>query len=72
MNGKMVAALILAAVAGSALAAAPAFEDVDTDTDGRITMDEAAAVEGLDFDAADTNGDNTLDREEYAAAASQL
>ena len=72
MNAKMLAAALLAAVAGGALAAVPAFEDVDTNSDGVISIEEAEQVEGLDFDAADTNQDNALDPEEYESASGQL
>jgi hypothetical protein len=46
----------------------PSFEEVDTNADGQISMEEAAAIEGLDFATADTNQDGALDQEEYAAA----
>jgi len=50
----------------------PSFEDVDSNGDGQITRQEAAAIEGLDFTAADTNQDGTLSMEEYNAAADAL
>ena len=50
----------------------PSFEDVDANGDGQITRQEAAAIEGLDFTAADTNQDGTLSMEEYNAAADAL
>jgi hypothetical protein len=46
----------------------PAFEDLDTNSDGAISQEEAAAVEGLDFAAADTDQSGSLSREEYEAA----
>lgn len=64
--------LVLSALGFSAAALAqaelPAFEDVDTNADGQISMEEAAAIEGLDFATADANQDGALDQEEYAAA----
>jgi hypothetical protein len=63
--------LALAAIGFSGLALAqelPSFEEVDTNADGQISMEEAAAIEGLDFATADTNQDGALDQEEYAAA----
>lgn len=64
--------LVLSALGFSAAALAqselPAFEDVDTNADGQISMEEAAAIEGLDFATADANQDGVLDAEEYAAA----
>ena len=62
---------ILAAIAFSGAALAqelPSFEEVDANADGLISMEEAAAIEGLDFATADTNQDGSLDQEEYAAA----
>jgi hypothetical protein len=46
----------------------PAFEDVDANGDGAISAEEAAAVEGLDFAAKDTDQSGSLSREEYEAA----
>ncbi len=63
--------LVLSALAFSgatfAQSTLPAFEDVDTNADGSISMEEAAAIEGLDFATADVNQDGSLDQEEYAA-----
>jgi len=64
--------LALGMFSGAALAAAPAFEDVDRNKDGAITADEAAGVEGLDMASADTNGDGMLSKDEYEAAAKKL
>ncbi|MDX1431045.1 MAG: hypothetical protein R3286_01230 [Gammaproteobacteria bacterium] len=57
---------------GVALAAPPAFEDVDTNKDGIIVMEEAVKVEGLDMSTADSNGDGQLTKQEYEAAAKKL
>jgi len=59
--------LIASAFATAAFAqgAMPAFEDVDSNSDGSISQQEAQAIEGLDFATADTNQDGTLSREEY-------
>ena len=72
MTNKTLAALALVAFSGAALAAPPAFETVDTNSDGKITKEEVAVVEGLDFEAADANQDGTLDRAEYEAAAEAM
>jgi len=57
----------------SAFAAAPlTFEEVDTDGDGLISADEAANVEGLDFNVADGDKDGTLSVDEYEIAVEQL
>jgi len=64
--------LALGMISGAAMAAAPAFEDVDMNKDGAITADEAASVEGLDMASADTNGDGMLSKDEYEAAAKKL
>lgn len=66
------ACLILSVLgfSGAALAqvALPPFEEVDTNADGQISMEEAAAIEGLDFATADTNQDGALSQAEYDAA----
>lgn len=49
----------------------PAFEDVDTNSDGQISQEEAAAIEGLDFATADTDQDGALSMEEYNAARAE-
>lgn len=72
MRGRLFTALFVSAFAGAALAAAPAFSEVDTDGNGAISAEEAAAVEGLDVAAADTNGDGSLDQAEYEAAAASM
>jgi hypothetical protein len=46
----------------------PAFEEVDTNADGNISLEEAQAIEGLDFATADANQDGVLSQEEYEAA----
>ena len=70
---KVCLALAVAGFAGIALAQSPLppFEEVDTNADGLISMEEAAAIEGLDFATADANQDGFLDQEEYAAAQGQ-
>lgn len=68
----LTALMALGMFSGVALAAPPAFQDVDRNKDGAITADEAAAVEGLDMASADTNGDGKLSQQEYDAAAKKL
>lgn len=68
----LTALMALGMFSGAALAAPPAFQDVDTNKDGVITADEAAQVEGLDMTTADTNGDGKLTMQEYDAAAKKL
>jgi len=48
------------------------FEEVDTDGDGLISADEAANVEGLDFNVADGDNDGTLSVDEYDIAVENL
>lgn len=73
MSRRFLTALIaLGMFSGVALAAPPAFQDVDRNKDGAITADEAAAVEGLDMTSADANGDGKLTKAEYEAAAKKL
>jgi hypothetical protein len=72
MIKKISVALLALGFAGSSMAQdAPSFEEVDTNGDGMISQEEAAAVEGLDFATADTNQDGSLDRQEYEAATQQ-
>jgi hypothetical protein len=68
----LIALMALGMFSGAALAAPPAFEDVDRNKDGAITADEAAGVEGLDMASADANGDGMLSKQEYDAAAKTL
>jgi hypothetical protein len=63
--------LLAVLFAGPALAQAPAFEEVDTNMDGVIDQNEAAAVEGLDFAIADANQDGAIDQDEWSAATGQ-
>lgn len=73
MSKRILTALMaLGLFSGVALAAPPAFQDVDTNQDGVITQEEAAKVEGLDIASADANGDGQLSMEEYEAAAGRL
>ena len=55
-------------LAAASHAAAPAFTDLDRNHDGLLTKQEASSVKDLDFDKADTNRDERLDRAEYEAA----
>ncbi len=68
MMRPLIAGMFLAMFSGAALAAPPAFEEVDANGDGAISMAEASAVEGLDFRQADTNQDGALSKKEYEAA----
>lgn len=71
MRALILPALLLVVL--PAFAAAPlTFEEVDTDGDGLISADEAANVEGLDFNAADGDSDGTLSVDEYDIALEKL
>jgi hypothetical protein len=72
MKRNMVTLLALGLFSVGAVAAAPAFEDLDANQDGVISADEATVVEGLDIASADTDGDGVLSREEYAAATESM
>lgn len=73
MNARVSVTLLALGFAAVALAQeqAPAFEEVDTNSDGMISQEEAAQVEGLDFATADANQDGQLDRQEYQSATQQ-
>lgn len=72
MQTKLLQALVIAGFSTAALAQAmPPFEEVDANSDGKISQEEAATIEGLDFATADTNQDGSLSPEEYAAAHSE-
>ena len=47
----------------------PSFEAIDSNGDGVISVEEAAAVKGFDFSEADADGDGVVSREEYEAYA---
>lgn len=71
MKARILVSLAALGFTGLALAqggAAPSFSDVDKNSDGQISQDEAQTVEGLDFSKADTNQDGHLDRQEFDAA----
>jgi len=72
MNKYAISTLLLVGISGIALAQeTPALEDVDTNSDGQVSREEAAAIEGLDFAAADADQNGSLSREEYEAAQSE-
>lgn len=59
---------ILMAFAASAATTKPTFDELDTNKDGKLSKDEAAKVESLDFAKADVNKDGVIDRAEYEIA----
>ena len=64
--------LLAVLVAGGALAAQPAtptFESLDKNSDGKVSLNEAAENDALfvAFKGLDTNKDGMLSREEFAA-----
>lgn len=72
MTMNAVRMLILAGFAGSAMAQGmPTFEEVDANSDGQISQEEAAAIEGLDFATADADQNGSLSVEEFAAALAE-
>jgi Ca2+-binding EF-hand superfamily protein len=67
MGKQSALAVILSVFAGASMAALPAFNDVDANGDGKITMNEASSIEGLmaAFDKADVDRDGLLSKAEY-------
>lgn len=64
--------VVLTGFASAAMAQAlPAFEEVDANSDGQISREEAAAIEALDFVSADTDQNGSLSMEEYNALRSE-
>jgi hypothetical protein len=69
---RTIKTLLLLGISGFAFAQEPpAFEDVDANSDGQISREEAAAIEGLDFAAADKDQNGSLSREEYEASQAE-
>ncbi len=58
-------ALILAS--GIAIAGSESFTLLDINQDGALSQEEAAAVQGLDFSAADQDGNAALSQDEFMA-----
>ena len=75
MNRKSIAIAMGAMFLSGAALAAEDFSTADADSDGQVTMEEAAAaapeITEEKFAAADANGDGTLSEEEYAAAVAE-
>lgn len=67
MGKRTALAALLAVFAGASMAALPTFDEVDTNGDGKITMQEASTHEGLmaSFDKADEDRDGQLSKAEY-------
>lgn len=68
MSKKILAALALAALSGTAFAIT--FEEVDANQDGMISVEEGSAAGWTEeqIQSADTNADGGLDTEEFKAA----
>jgi hypothetical protein len=72
MTRNALRTLVLIGFTGAAMAQAmPTFEEVDANSDGQISQEEAAAIEGLDFATADTDQNGSLSMEEYNAAQAE-
>lgn len=72
--GKQTAlAVFLAVFAAASMAALPTFDEVDTNGDGKISMQEASNHQGLmtTFDQADADRDGLLSKAEYQKLTSK-
>lgn len=65
---KKILMTLVAAGFASSLYAAPAFEELDADKDGKLSKEEVQAAEGLDIMTLDQDGDESVSVEEYQAA----
>lgn len=67
MGKRSALAVFLAVFAAASMAALPTFAEVDTNGDGKITMQEASSWERLmtSFDEADEDRDGLLSKSEY-------
>jgi len=76
MTRTIIPAAILTLFATAALAAAPTFQEADTNADGWVTPDEFAVAmpeaTEADFAAIDTNGDGGISEEEMTVYTSTL
>jgi Ca2+-binding EF-hand superfamily protein len=67
-------ALMLSGIAlASSESQLPSFETLDTNEDGYVTKEEAQEVKKLmdEFELADLNNDNMLDKTEYASITTE-
>jgi len=72
MTKQLLKLLVVAGFSSAALAQSlPTFEEVDANSDGQISQEEAAAIEGLDIATADTDQDGVLSMEEYNAVRAE-
>ncbi len=73
MVNQTALAIFLAVFAAASMAALPTFDEVGTNGDGKITMEEASSHQGLitTFDQADVDRDGLLSKAEYQRLTSK-
>lgn len=73
MGRQTALAVFLAVFAAASMAALPTFDEVDTNGDGKISMQEASNHQGLmtTFDQADADRDGLLSKAEYQKLTSK-
>ena len=73
MNKLKFLSVLLILMSGTALAAMPTFQDLDTNKDKVLSKQEVVKVlVGIDFADADKNNDGNLNQEEYKLVIKQL
>ncbi len=66
MMSKILVGFAVLVISASVLASTAEFEELDSNSDGYLSAEEAEFVPGLDFDGADTDQDGWLSETEVS------